>query len=498
MAITKILRLGLLASFVGTTAWLAANPPCAVADAAQDRAIQAVRDVDGIVVRDRQLPGHPVTVVRFLDKPADSRTLAQLASFADLRELDIQTTIGSDADLRLLGGLRHLRKLLLNRAKITDAGVATIAGLPELEELELIAWNVTDDGLKSLTSLRHLRVLHVACRSDGSGLVALKDLPNLQVLNLDGTKTSPELLRKLRVLSALKELDLDCNGEVTDAGLKLIAELPGLEKLTLFSEGITDDGLKALATSRSIKSLRLYNHSLTGSGIKSLRGLTTLEELVMHVKGVDCLEQAAAIGGLRSTGSMKATDLTLHELRALPHLRALKLEYTMITDAGLKELRDMVDLEELDLSTTKVTDAGMVELTGLKKLRKLKLVGTTVSDAAMPSIAQLTNLRELELPPTVGEASLDMLSRLPLLEVLKLQSDALTDQAAVKFALFPSLTSLEISTEKMTNAAMKQLEKLKNLQQLRVWPINRGPTMITDVAFHELQDALPYTEIRRR
>ena len=195
----------------------------------------AIRDADAVVVRDRNLAEHPIVTVRFDWKPISSAVLTQVAALDDLRELDFGRLSITDADVTNFWhacGTCASSLRVSEASMITDAGVAMLAALPELEDLYVAGRGITDIGLKSPSSLHKLRVLEcLGCRSDGSGLAALKDLLNLQILDLSGVRGRHALSsRALRVLPALRELDLGCNGEVSDADLKLIAELPRLEK----------------------------------------------------------------------------------------------------------------------------------------------------------------------------------------------------------------------------------------------------------------------------
>src|SRR5207302_1019475 len=82
--------------------------------------------------------------------------------------------------------------------------------------------------------------------------------------------------------------------EMTDAGLKELAELKRLQWLGLSCSSLTDGGLKDLARLKSLQSLDLGGTKVTGTGLK--------------------------------------------ELAELKDLQALQLSHTKVTDAGLKEL----------------------------------------------------------------------------------------------------------------------------------------------------------------
>jgi hypothetical protein len=107
--------------------------------------------------------------------------------------------------------------------------------------------------------------------------------------------------------------------QMTDAGLKELKELKGLQRLYLGGTQITDAGLKEL---------------------KELKGLQ----------------------GLWLDDTHQITDAGLKELKGLDGLRSLGLASTQITDAGLKHLKELKDLQRLILRGTRITDAGLKDL----------------------------------------------------------------------------------------------------------------------------------------
>ena len=54
----------------------------------------------------------------------------------------------TDAGLKYVAGMSHLRKLGMSGNAIADAGVAEISNLPQLQELLMVNDKVGDEGLK--------------------------------------------------------------------------------------------------------------------------------------------------------------------------------------------------------------------------------------------------------------------------------------------------------------------------------------------------------------
>ena len=102
----------------------------------------------------------------------------------------------TDADLKLLGGLTHLRTISLSGTEITDAGLEHLKGLTQLTQLDIDGTLVTDVGLQQL-----------------------QDLKQLEVLSLSFTSITDAGLEHLRGLTKLTDLYLSDNTQITNAGV---------------------------------------------------------------------------------------------------------------------------------------------------------------------------------------------------------------------------------------------------------------------------------------
>ena len=183
-----------------------------------------------------------------------------------------------------------------------------------------------------------------------SALRRLADLPQLEVLILDGKSLSDAELRHLRGLSQLKILEIN-HSPIDGSGLDL-ANLRHLEELSLFQTSLND------------------------AGAQRLEGLDQLCSL--DISGT------------------KITDQALVSLSRLKRLQSLDLSNTALSDAGLPRLAETPRLEVLCLANTQVTDAGLVWLTSLSNLRVLDLRGTKVtSDGVSLLEAKMPRLQEL-------------------------------------------------------------------------------------------------------
>jgi hypothetical protein len=188
-----------------------------------------------------------------------------LGGLADLRELTCNSCDLSDDGFRLVAGFRKLRSLTLfhpsrGRADFTGAGFAPFAELPEFERMTLAGANVGDPALAAIARLPHLRELrlwHNTETADGLRLIA-------------GNAT----LRKLTVGQRLagrerKPPSLD------DASLAAIAQMPGLEELSLQEARLSGDALLKLKDTPRLKKLTVSQVDTPAADIERVRAALT-------------------------------------------------------------------------------------------------------------------------------------------------------------------------------------------------------------------------------
>jgi Leucine Rich repeat len=152
------------------------------------------------------------------------------------------------------------------------------------------------------------------------------------------------------------------HSDVTDKGLKQLAELKNLDALRLQETKVTDKGLKELAGLKNLTSLGLSEAQLSDANLHVLREIGLLH----------CLLQASAGRDERPT--------------SVEEITALSLCRSAVTDAGLRELAGFKNLTWLDLRETRVTDVGLNELAGLKSLTKILLQDTHVTGVGVTEL----------------------------------------------------------------------------------------------------------------
>lgn len=400
----------------------------------------------------------------------------------------------------LLAGMAHLRGLQLTDLNLdacyllTDAGLEVLKDMP-LTSLSLAATSELTDACLAwlrglpLTSLDLLQAFHGQTPANLEGLSGLPlrklvlggcsiTLENFSYMSLEHLDLShcgifdPDLAHLKGM--PIQVLNLDRCGNLTDAGLGFLRDLPALTDLGIGNcGGLTDAGLEALRVlPLQALSLRGNWQWLTDGGLSHLWGLplTALDLVdVAHISGVgmagfggvaltflglslfDCengslhssLEFLRGVTSLEELTLQGCTDEVLKSyVKGLPNLKILALENcSKLTDAGLKSLMDL-PLTALTLgdSNMKVTNLGMEFLMGLP----------------------LTSL-SLEGCRKVTDEGLKYICDLPLRRLVLEKCDGLTNECLQHLAKIPKLLLLEVGGySKFTNEALASCQDLNS------------------------------------
>ena len=157
--------------------------------------------------------------------------------------------------------------------------------------------------LSFISQLKHLRRLSLWGIPEGRPFAFLKDLPELEFLDISNTESDDDELDHVVDCAKLRSLHLTGN-KITDAGLHKLNKLRNLEELWLWSTSITDEGVAALRVHKNLTFLGLPV-GITDTGLLSLRSFPKLRELTLNKSNV--------------------TDKGLGELKYVPHLEVLEL-----------------------------------------------------------------------------------------------------------------------------------------------------------------------------
>src|SRR5262245_44627502 len=154
-------------------------------DSPEDRAVKAVEEVGGSIVKGKNQKGDTTCTV---------------------------TVAGSELPATFLEELSHLRALRevrANRATFADTRLKGLSMIHDLEVLNLSNSNVGDEGMQAISECKRLRMLWLyGTQVSDAGIVRLSTLRHLETICLGDTKINGKSLRGLTALPRLKELDI--------------------------------------------------------------------------------------------------------------------------------------------------------------------------------------------------------------------------------------------------------------------------------------------------
>ncbi len=107
-------------------------------------------------------------------------------------------------------------------------------------------------------------------KPDPKVFAALKDVTNLQELDLAGVQLTDADLAQIAGLKNLRVLHLE-KTPLTDAGLAHVKGLTNLTYLNLYATAVTDAGLPQLNSLTNLKSLYVFETKVTDAGIAALK-----------------------------------------------------------------------------------------------------------------------------------------------------------------------------------------------------------------------------------
>jgi Leucine-rich repeat (LRR) protein len=208
------------------------------------------------------------------------RALRGAPSISDLN-LSFAEQIGDDG-VSALRDWKHLRRLNLRGTKITDAALETLAGVKSLESLDVGYAQLTDAGPEHLTALANLRRLSLGGNKlTAAGLQFLREEPRLSYLDISGTQRTDSGLWSITLTSEGVEaiatvtdlVDLNLGGTAISAGgLKTLASLPRLERLTLQNcKRVGHDAVPVLSSWTRLRWLDVAGTQLTPEDVAALK-----------------------------------------------------------------------------------------------------------------------------------------------------------------------------------------------------------------------------------
>ena len=144
----------------------------------------------------------------------------------------------------------------IRNAGIRDGQLVRIGELPNLQLISLEGNPITDETLASISNVQNLHSLYLTDTNVGDhGLSYLENASNLQQLWLGGTEITDDGLSSLKNLRFLGYVDLS-NTDVSDAGLQKLTHLKRMYYLHLPGTRVTKSGMESLGD--VLPSCRIY------------------------------------------------------------------------------------------------------------------------------------------------------------------------------------------------------------------------------------------------
>jgi hypothetical protein len=195
-------------------------------------------------------------------------------------------------DYKAVGQCRNLVVLNLSAEdqRFNDEAALELTGLDRLEKFFSNGAQLTDDGFKSLAGWKSLKQIGFdhwfRAKKDqpiGAGLAHLAALPNLESVRLGGCMIGIEATEALAAIKTLKKLDVFHTFYVNDEALRPLQKLPDLRIFIAgpqFQPRLTDEALRILSGIKSLEEISLTETWLTyDGGLKYLASLPRLKKL---------------------------------------------------------------------------------------------------------------------------------------------------------------------------------------------------------------------------
>lgn len=283
--------------------------------------------------------------------------------------------------------------------------------------------SVTDDDLSQLKIFRHLKRIDLSGVDADSitdrGLQHIAELQGIEWLSLAGLKVSEHAARYVANLKSLRYLDV-AGTRFNDEAVRIISTLKGLEHLDLRNTRLTKASVPYLA---KLSNLTLLDFS--GTEINAAAAFPKLSTL----KKLDDPLYSLRIRG-RLGGAPQYWEARQYSPVSLIHGEWLKRSYEephesqfaeqseRIPGQHLVKMRGMKPVQQLDLSLFTCGDEDLVAL-GLEAFRELELLDLSDQNftaRCLVHLPTLPNLKYLNISGThIGDIAIEELRRFPRL-----------------------------------------------------------------------------------
>lgn len=189
----------------------------------------------------------------------------------NLQELSFQKTPVTDKGLKALENMRTLSVVNLRESgNVKSAGIKYLQNLP-LRELDLELTGIDDAALTDIAKIRSLQILHIGgTKITTSGIRKLQGMPLLNHLRINATDFSADWIATLKSMPQLRKMSLAWT-HLNDSNIaEFVEKLPELENLDLEGTKLSDAGIQQLKKLKHLSWVNLKQTLATRAGVDKL------------------------------------------------------------------------------------------------------------------------------------------------------------------------------------------------------------------------------------
>ncbi|MBA3994349.1 MAG: hypothetical protein C0469_12545 [Cyanobacteria bacterium DS2.3.42] len=173
-----------------------------------------------------------------------------------------------DSSLVLCSELKGLKEIFLFGTRTTDRGISFIKDLPNLQSIDVSDTLVTAQGVQSLKNFSQMTYLGLKNVSGARSLIGkLKASKRLQILNFAENDLSDGDMKELSRIAPLQILTVDSNPKITDEGLK---SFKNLIVLSIAATGVTPASAATLKQMQKLRVLTISKENWPAQDIQKL------------------------------------------------------------------------------------------------------------------------------------------------------------------------------------------------------------------------------------
>ncbi len=434
-----------------------------------------IRENKGITIKCLNLDGIRITEIRsLLDLCPEIHSLSavgggfksdlasQIASYENIRELDLsQNQIGSVGAAHI-SKMRGLRSLNLGCNQIGNVGADHVSKMSGLTSLSLQGNRIGPEGAAHISKMGGLTRLDLSDNQIGSmGAEHISKMTGLTSLILKGWQIGPEGAAHIGKMSGLTSLDLSDN-QIGDVGAAHISKMSGLMSLSLKGMWIGPEGAEHVSKMAGLTSLNLKGGQIGDVGaahISKMRGLTSLNLI-----------------------DNKIGSLGAEEISKMHGLTSLDLGWNQIGPEGVEHISKMDGLTRLTVRGSGLGPLGAEHISKMHRLRSLNLGRNDIGDVGAEHISKMDGLTSLSLRGSgLGPLSAEHISKMHRLRSLNLGHNEIGDVGAEHISKMNGLISLSLQGTRLGPVGTAHISKMREWMSL-----NLGQNEIDDVGLSTL------------